>query len=214
MIELILPPEVRTAERRDDVTDSALFPEEERAVSNAVARRRREYTTVRFCARQALAKLGYPPIPIVPGELGSPGWPSDVVGSMTHCDGYRAAAVAHRSAFVSIGIDAEPSGPLPDGVLEMIALPEERQSLHELSHRFPTVHWGRVLFSAKESVYKTWSPMTKRWLGFEDAVVEINPETSRFQARILRDVGSSPQEFQGCWLVEDGLVMTAIAHTL
>lgn len=212
MLELILPPEVRIAERRDDAIDASLFPEEEQAIRNAVAKRRLEYTTVRFCARQALAKLGYPPVPVVPGELGSPTWPSDVVGSMTHCDGYRAAAVAHRSDFVSIGIDAEPSCPLPDGVLGLVAGTAEQRQLQELTRSCPRVHWGRVLFSAKESVYKTWFPMTKRRLGFEDAVVEINPETSRFRARIMRYAASSPPELHGSWLVVDGVVMTAVAH--
>jgi len=213
MIELLLPSEVCTVERRDDVA-APLFAEEERAISNARAKRRLEFTTVRACARQALARLGHPPMPIVPGESGSPDWPATVVGSMTHCDGYRAAAVAHRWDVISVGIDAEPSCPLPDGVVDIITVAVERRQLQTLTFNFPNLHWGRVLFSAKESVYKTWFPMTRQPLGFQDAVVEIDPETSRFQAHILRHTGSSPRLLEGSWLVEDGLILTAIAHVV
>ncbi|MFF1717797.1 hypothetical protein [Streptomyces sviceus] len=52
-----------------------------------------------------------------------PAWPDGVVGSMTHCDGYRAAAVAHAGEVLGVGIDAEHHLPLPEGVFASIALP-------------------------------------------------------------------------------------------
>jgi 4'-phosphopantetheinyl transferase EntD len=36
------------------------------------------------------------------------------------------------------------------------------------------VCWDGVLFSAKETVYKAWFPLTHRWLGFEQASITIN----------------------------------------
>ncbi len=39
----------------------------------------------------------------------------------------------------------------------------------------PGPSWDRLLFSAKESVYKAWFPLTGRWLGFEEAAITINP---------------------------------------
>ena len=73
-----------------DPPGGVLFPEEERVVANAVAARRRDYTTVRTCARACLERLGYPPVPILPGVGGAPSWPAGVQGSMTHCIGYAA----------------------------------------------------------------------------------------------------------------------------
>ncbi|MFD3676463.1 hypothetical protein [Streptomyces sp. NPDC058613] len=40
----------------------------------------------------------------------NPVWPSGIVGSMTHCTGYRAAAVARTGHLVALGVDAEPNG--------------------------------------------------------------------------------------------------------
>jgi len=81
VIEEILPPEVATAEAFDDAAPAVLFPAEEAAIARAVPKRRREFTTGRACARAALAKLGLPPAPIVPGLRGAPQWPAGVTGS-------------------------------------------------------------------------------------------------------------------------------------
>jgi 4'-phosphopantetheinyl transferase EntD len=61
---------------------------------------------------------------LLPGRSGAPRWPDGVVGSMTHCNGYRATVVAHSGRVRSLGIDAELHAPLPP-VLRVIARPEE-----------------------------------------------------------------------------------------
>lgn len=115
------------------------------------------------------------PQPVLPGERGAPRWPEGLVGSMTHCDGYRAAALVRATDLASLGIDAEPHTPLPDGILPSVSLPAERVRLARLTAGQPAVHWDRLLFSAKESVYKTWFPLTGKWLDFEEADIEIQP---------------------------------------
>jgi 4'-phosphopantetheinyl transferase EntD len=209
MIEKILPPWVASAEAFDDPPGVMLFPEEEAVIARAVSKRRREFTTARHCARQALAQLGLPPVPILPGERRAPEWPKGVVGSITHCAGYRAAAVSLEA--LTIGIDAEPHEPLPDGVLTAVALQEERDAMARLDDQ---IHWERLLFSAKESVYKAWFPLTRRWLGFEEAHITLAP-SGTFTARLLVPgplVGDRELTgFAGRWLVADGLVITAIA---
>jgi 4'-phosphopantetheinyl transferase-like protein len=61
VIEKILPDAVASCEAFDDPPDAALFPEEEAVISRAVEKRRREFRTVRHCARRALTELGLPP---------------------------------------------------------------------------------------------------------------------------------------------------------
>jgi 4'-phosphopantetheinyl transferase EntD len=185
-----------------------LFPEEEAAVARAVDKRRREYTTVRHCARRALAELGHGPVPIVNGPNREPLWPDGVIGSLTHCDGYRAAAVAPAGALRSLGIDAEPHAPLPGEVLGTVAGADERAHLAKLAELHPEVHWDRLLFSAKESVYKTWFPLARVWLGFEEAVLEFDP-AGTFEARILKP--GPLAEVSGRWTLSRGLVVTSIA---
>lgn len=160
MIEELLPGSVVTVEAygHDEPENTMLYPEEEAVVAQAVRKRRREFAVVRSCARRAMEKLGVPPHPVLPGERGAPQWPAGLTGSMTHCDGYGAAALVRATDLASLGIDAEPDGPLPDGVLDAVALPAERTRLLRLTHDHPAAHWDRLLFSAKESVYKAWFP--------------------------------------------------------
>jgi 4'-phosphopantetheinyl transferase EntD len=215
VIEKIMPAGVACAEAFTDPADVLLFPEEQALVANAVEKRRKEFTTARGCARSALAALGVPPAPILTGERGRPQWPPGFVGSITHCAGYRAAAVARDRDMLTIGLDAEPDQVLPDGVLTTISLPSERARLRDLAVAAPGTCWDRLLFSAKESVYKAWFPLTGRWLGFEDADITINPADGTFEARLLVPApvvaGSLLGGFTGRWLACDGLVVTAIA---
>jgi len=208
VLERILPAGVRSASTRSDPPSAVLFPAEAALLVNAVPKRKQEFATVRHCARLALAELGVPAGPILPGVRGAPVWPDGIVGSMTHCAGYRAAAVARTSEIAGIGIDAEVHGPLPEGVLELVASPDERTHLAGLASARPEVCWERLLFSAKESVYKVWSPRTGEWLGFEEAEVSFDPEAATFTARVL--VPGPFPVLTGRYLVEDGLVLTAI----
>jgi 4'-phosphopantetheinyl transferase EntD len=214
VIEDVLRPEVSAVEAFEDVPGVALFPQEEAAIARAVDERRREFATTRACARAALARFGMPSAPIVPGERGAPQWPANVVGSITHCAGYRAAAVARAGDVATVGIDAEPNLPLPDGVLGMIALASERAVLAELGTATPGPCWDRLLFSAKESVYKAWFPLTRRWLDFGDVLMTIESAAGTFTAHLLvpgPTVGRRRlTEFTGRWLVRNGLVLTAI----
>lgn len=213
MIEEILPPVVAAEEAFADLPEATLFPAEQAAVAQAVAGRRAEFATVRHCARAALHRLGMPPAPILPGERRAPQWPPGIVGSMTHCTGYRAAALARERDLVAIGIDAELHGELPEGVLDLVAVDAERAMLSRLAAEDPKTCWDRVLFSAKESIYKAWYPLTGRWLDFADAQVTFEPAGQRFTTRILvPDMGTAGQrpEFTGRYLVRNGIVLTAV----
>ena len=178
------------------------------------------FQPVRHCAQRAMGELGLPPAAILPGEHREPSWPPGVVGSLTHCTGYRAAAVAHQRDVVTVGIDSEPHEPLPPDVAGAIALDEELVGLTELTAADSAVCWDRVLFCAKETVYKAWFPLTHRWLGFEQASITINPpmighSDGTFCARLLVSgpvvAGEVLTRFDGRWLISNGLVITTIA---
>jgi 4'-phosphopantetheinyl transferase EntD len=174
--------------------------------------RRLEFTTARACARRALQALGLTPTPILRGHHREPLWPPGVVGSITHCAGYRAAAAALNSHMLCIGIDAEVHESLPAGVMQRVSLPQERAWLAMAP---PEVCWDRVLFSAKESIYKAWFPLTQRPLGFEDASVCFQPLAGTFRVELRTelpiDLAHALEAFSGRFLVRNGLVLTAIA---
>jgi 4'-phosphopantetheinyl transferase EntD len=213
----LLPAEVAAEDIFGADPTAELLPEEYGLVAKAVDKRKLEVTNVRTAARRALARIGIPPVPLLRGAKGQPLWPAGVVGSMTHTAGYCAAAVADIGKIRSVGIDAEVHDTLPDGVLGAIALAEEKAQLDRLGDT-GAIHWDRLLFSAKESVYKAWFPLTGRWLGFEDARITIDPASSGFTVELLVDgettEGPALRGFTGRYLVENGFVLTAITVPL
>jgi 4'-phosphopantetheinyl transferase EntD len=215
MIEAILPDGTVAVDTFTDPPDATLFPEEAAFVRQSVEKRRLEFTTARWCARRAMTELGRPPAAVLRGARGEPRWPAGLVGSITHCAGYRGAVLAEKDVITTVGIDAEPNEPLTNGVLEAVARPDEQARIEDLLREHPSVRWDRLLFSAKESVYKSWFPLTSRWLDFEEADLVIDPEAGTFAARLLatggRMHGRELTGFDGRWMVGQGLILTAIA---
>ena len=171
MIEEIVPKAAACAQSFGGSLGTGLFPEEEALVARATENRRKEFTAGRECARSALSALGVPAAPILRGYRGAPQWPDGIVGSIAHCAGYCTAAVARAQDLVTIGLDAEPNAALPGGVLELISQPAERARLRELAAVSPGIGWDRLLFCAKEAVYKAWFPLTGRWLASDDLIL-------------------------------------------
>lgn len=213
MIETLLPGAAAVVEAFGDPSEAALYPQEREQMRLAVDRRVREFATVRHCARRGLARLGVAPAPILSDENGAPQWPEGIVGSMTHTQGYRAAAVARANDLASLGMDAEPHEPMPAEILTMVGLPDELRHLADLAQRTPEVFWDRLLFCAKEAVYKAWYPMTGAWLDFNEASICFTP--GAFFARLLVPgpllAGTRLTGFAGRWKVEAGFVFTAVS---
>ncbi|WP_431727278.1 4'-phosphopantetheinyl transferase family protein [Verrucosispora sp. TAA-831] len=211
MIELLLPAPVACAEAFADMAGESCFPGEEHLIARAVPGRRAEFVTARRCARTALGQLGFAPAPLLPGPRRDPRWPAGVTGSITHCRGYRAAAVALAGHAAGLGIDAEPHEPLPGGVAASISTAGERDTLRRLRHTDPAVHWDRLLFSAKESIYKAWFPLTRHELDFGDARLAIDPAGRTFAGHITAPAaGPVPRTMHGRYLVAAGLVVTVV----
>lgn len=201
----LLAPGVVAVETYDEGGPAPVMPPEESAcVAAAVAKRRREFAFGRACSRAALARLGRGrPAPVVSGEHGAPLWPPGVVGSITHVEGYYAAAVAAGSDFAAIGIDAAANRSLPPAVARVAAA-------RELSDLPGGGRWPTVVFSAKEAVFKAWFPLTGCRLGFEEARVILDPVAGMFRAR-LRPAGASAAPLvEGRFEVTPRLVLTAV----
>lgn len=215
-LSALVPPVVQVAQSTVDVTTDVLFPAEAAAVADAVPKRVAEFTTVRTCARRALSRLGVPPSPLLPGRFREPLWPAGVVGSLTHCDGYRAAAVALANDIAALGIDVEPNVPLPAGVAELVTIGDELSALRHLHETEPRISWDKLLFSAKESVYKAWFPLTGVWLDFTDCELTIDTTNGTFTGCLLVPgpiLGDSQMEvFSGRWTIEGDHILTAVCE--
>jgi 4'-phosphopantetheinyl transferase EntD len=216
MIDDILPAVAVAAESFGPPGERELFPAEEAVIATADPVRRREFAAGRAVARAALAGLHAPPSPVLPGRAGEPRWPDGVVGSITHCAGYRACAVSLARDMAAIGIDAEPCPPLDGGALDgglltAVAADAERARLAELNAARPGTPWDRVLFCAKESVYKAWYPHTGERPGPRDITVRIG-QGGTFAATLPRGSAVPPgARLIGRWLVKRGLIVTAVS---
>lgn len=219
MIARVLPMECAVAEAFADIPGEAPHVGEADLIARAVERRRREFITARRCARSALATLGSSyQGPIRSGAAREPLWPPGVVGSITHCPGYRAAAVARRDDIIGLGIDAEPHLPLPNEVLEAVATTPERVRLITLRRQMPEVQWDRILFSAKEAMMKAWFPMTRRWANFREIDVRLEPSTASFTAAIRHRTPCEVTEVDalsrvsGRFVTAGGFLVTGVAY--
>jgi 4'-phosphopantetheinyl transferase EntD len=182
----LLSPDVVVVEtsRPSPLETEPLMAEEAAQLGPAtIERRRREFTVGRACARRALQAFGIVGVAVSTGLHREPKWPRGVVGSITHCAGYCAAAVALGDHVAGIGIDAEVNTALPQDLVAMVCTPAERRWLQSAPDT--GIDWPTLIFSAKESIFKAWFPLARRWLGFEDAELTLDPVSGGFSARLL-----------------------------
>lgn len=203
----LLGPQVETEELDPRSVSAGLVKTEQQAIEGAAQIRIEQFTAGRVCSRAALARFGVAATtPILRSEDRAPIWPLGFVGSISHTDSWCAAAVARSEAVRAIGIDLEPATPLQEALWRRVCTPNERDWLHDLPE--PGLS-GKILFSAKESVYKCQYPLTTTFLGFHAVEIEIGD--GDFRAVFQQEAG----EFQpgdvvsGRFLVEEGLVATA-----
>jgi 4'-phosphopantetheinyl transferase EntD len=183
VISTLFSDPVVTVRATEAMGSGELMPEEAACIRRAVAKRRREFTAGRLCAREALASLGIHDFPLVVGEARVPVWPPGVVGSISHCKGFCGVAVARQGEVVGLGLDVERAEPIEPELLVRICTPRERE---RLATRAGAPDPGKLTFCAKESFYKCYFPLTRTFLGFQDVEVEFEPELRRFRARLVR----------------------------
>ncbi len=208
----LLDPNVVTEEMDPRSIEGGLLEPEEQAVAGAVAGRINQFTAGRVCARRALARLGVDAqTPILQGEDRVPIWPEGFIGSITHTDAWCAAAVARASEVRAVGIDLEPATPLKESVVTRICTPAERQWLSEASE--PGL-LAKVIFSAKEAVYKCQYSLTREFLGFHALALHLGD--GLFDAVFQQDVADFRQGdgISGRYIIENGVVATACALDL
>ena len=172
-----------TVTATEAMASGALLPEEAACIPRALAKRRREFTAGRLCARAALAQLDIHGFPLVVGEARVPVWPAGVVGSISHCRGFCGVAVARAGTVAGLGLDVERADPLEPELVARICTPNERARLRPQAGAPDP---GKLTFCAKESFYKCYFPLTREFLGFQDVEVEFEPELRGFRARLMR----------------------------
>lgn len=202
-----LPPGVSLQMAIVGAQQPALHPLEEVAAAGMADSRRREFAAGRACARLALAELGFGAPGIARGPDREPLWPAGAVGSIAHNHRLAAAALARSGELRSIGIDLEDDGPLEEEVIATILRPAECRRLRAAGTLGST---ARLVFSAKESVYKCLWPLCRTFLDFRDVELDLDLAGRSFTASTEAPVarGLTPG-LAGRWCAAGGMVFTA-----
>ncbi len=205
-LQAILPPGATCSEQLGTLWGELLPEEAALLTRRMVPSRQLELVAGRTCARAALAALGFPAEAILRGPQREPLWPAGISGSITHTGGYCAAAVARTEECAALGIDVEPNRHLPRRVLKTIA--NERELQWIAGEGPDTLCRDRLLFSIKESVFKTWFPLERCWLDFLEAEVDVDLHAHTFQATILRASSVCPGVIEGRFQASTSLILT------
>jgi 4'-phosphopantetheinyl transferase EntD len=151
-----------------DGDEAHLLPDEARSIPARQPAMRRASGAARWIAHGLLADIGFDDVAILRTPSGAPVWPDGITGSLAHDDEMAVAAIASVSGIGSLGIDVEPAQPLPDDIFALVAT--HADVTDAVDRRLA----GRVLFSAKEAVYKAVYPLDRQILGYEDITVDLN----------------------------------------
>lgn len=197
----------------DCVLDGSVLPAD---LVDAPAGRRLQFLAGRFCAAQALRALGAPEWqqPLPRRVNGAPAWPSGVIGSITHTEGFVSAAVALATDFEAIGIDVERviSESRARTVSTVIAWPIEIAAARAAG--LTRLEALTLVFSAKETMFKCLHPRAAQMFHFHDVrLVGVDAPARMFQARLVKPLSASfpaGMLLEGRFDIHDGCIHTGM----
>jgi 4'-phosphopantetheinyl transferase EntD len=109
-----------------------------------------------------------------------------------------------------IGIDAEIIGRVTQDVWPHV-FTEEESFILSSSTTTESRTLATIIFCAKEAFYKCQYPITRLWIDFTDACVNVHDDG--FTVRLLRidaDGFHGKREFRGRYVIHDDLVIAGI----
>lgn len=177
-------------------------------------RRRVEFASGRECARTALKCSGLDSSEILRHSNGAPAWPPHVRGSITHCADFYAAVVGSDDDYSGLGLDAEPNIRLPLYLTQRFAAADELNNILALQEEHPYLAWDRLLFCAKEAIFKAVSESFGQSLGALEMQIRFDPRRMRFIARCdlhgraSRD--ESSVELCGSFFLVEGTILALV----
>lgn len=147
--------------------EAALLPAEAVSIASTRPDRRRASGAARLAARDLLRARGIGACAIPRAPSGEPIWPEGWTGSLAHDRIWAVAALGRVGEVGSLGIDVEPAEPLPDDILALVVRPDDRLP----APGSPLD--ARLVFSAKEAVYKATFPLHRRILDYDDIAIDL-----------------------------------------
>jgi 4'-phosphopantetheinyl transferase EntD len=147
--------------------EHALLPEESDSFARSVVKVKRASGAARIVARELLFRLGHEQWALPKSSSGAPVWPGSIVGSLAHDMCIAVAAIGLSRDIAALGIDIEPAEMLPFDLSDWITTPQERQNI------CADVYGGKILFAAKEAVYKAVYPLDHAFFDYQDIEIDL-----------------------------------------
>jgi 4'-phosphopantetheinyl transferase EntD len=171
----LAPLGVLSGARRIRPGDEAAFDDLGPATAANLARRRAS-GVARTIARVVLKQLGADAVaPLPRSPSGAPEWPAGIIGSLSHDDDFAVAAAARRGPLAGLGVDVEPAKPLPVDLVDLVLSAAEQREANGDAVR------QRLVFVAKEAVYKAIHPLDGTPLEYADIEVGLRDGRATLQ---------------------------------
>ena len=194
-------------------SNQKLHPAEENYFSQLSSVSRKEhYRSGRICAGEVLSKLGTIGQPVLRDpQTREPLWPEGISGAITHSGNWAAAAAGKTSDVLGIGIDLEDLERQVDSrISRHVCLPEEQKWLQECGEDFLEQNL-KIIFSAKESIFKAFFPYTRTYLHFHDARILMEQsffQNSKSDSLSVKEKNSKPAKFEFEYLMLNDKVIS------
>lgn len=186
MLDQLFPGDVYFQVAEPWMWETPVVAEEEALVAQAVDKRKREFRAGRNAARALFQRNDIQHPALLKGVQREPAWPAGWVGSISHTQGLCMVAIASARHYASIGLDAEQATPLNPEITELICSKDETAQLRDLRQRIGAgFALEKLIFSAKESIHKTYFPLNQHTLDFLDAHIELDWDSRSFRGTIL-----------------------------
>ena len=182
-------------------SNQKLHPAEENYFSQLDSVSRKEhYRSGRICAGEVLSKLGARGQPVLRDpQTREPLWPEGISGAITHSGNWAAAAAGKTSNVLGIGIDLEDlERPVDSRISRHVCIPEEQKWLQECEEDCLEQNL-KIIFSAKESIFKAFFPYTRTYLHFHDARILMEQtlfQNSKYDSLSVKEKNSNPAKFE------------------
>ena len=194
-------------------SNQKLHPAEENYFSQLSSVSRKEhYRSGRICAGEVLSKLGTIGQPVLRDpQTREPLWPEGISGTITHSGNWAAAAAGKTSDVSGIGIDLEDLERQVDSrISRHVCIPEEQKWLQECGEDFLEQNL-KIIFSAKESIFKAFFPYTRTYLHFHDARILMEQtffQKSKSDSLSKKEKNSKPEKFEFVYLLLNDKVIS------
>ena len=194
-------------------SNQKLHPAEENYFSQLSSVSRKEhYRSGRICAGEVLSKLGTLGQPVLRDpQTREPLWPEGISGTITHSGKWAAAAAGKTSDVSGIGIDLEDLERQVDSrISRHVCIPEEQKWLQECGEDFLEQNL-KIIFSAKESIFKAFFPYTRTYLHFHDARILMEQtffQKSKSDSLSKKEKNSKPEKFEFVYLLLNDKVIS------